>query len=164
MAWKSKYNNPMAGRWCKLYRGTESELSLEDAVAALGIPYRTQFPGFMFGIRYFPDFVLPTLQVVIEVDDDSHNRKSKRVQDEERTQTLKEKFGWTVVRCTNKEAKTDPVAAVERMLTEIGQYPIPEGIRSLRVAEFLPNEATMPRGDKRDAKSKARARRRGTID
>ncbi len=164
MAFKSKYNNPMAGRWCKLYRGTPAELSLEDAVAALGIPYRTQFPGFMYGIRYFPDFVLPTLQVVIEVDDSSHRRKAKREQDAERTQNLKEKFDWTVVRCTNEEALKDPFGAVERMLTDIGYYPIDMGIRSLRVADFLPNDEDMSRADKREAKSRARARKRGTID
>ena len=155
--------NPMGPRWNRLYKGTDAELSLEDAVAALGIPYRTQFPGFLYGFRFFPDFLLPTLQVVIEVDDDSHSRAAKKMSDAERTEHLQDR-GWTVVRCTNEEALNDPHGAVKRMLTDIGQYPVPNGIRALKVADFMPQPKTCPRADRREAKSKARAKRRGVID
>ena len=60
-----------------VYVGGAFQPALEDAVAALGVPYRTQFPCFLYGLRYFLDFYLPTLGVVIEVDDPSHNRLDK---------------------------------------------------------------------------------------
>lgn len=168
--------NEMAGRWNRLYPGTPAELSLEDAIAALGVPYRTQFPGFLYGSRFFPDFILPTLQLIIEVDDDSHNKTDKIIEDDYRTAALEKKYGWTVVRCTNEEALSDPFGAVQRMLMDQGVWPIPEGIRSLKVRDFLPKkEKCPPKGKKpkqgagveRQArivkKAKTRARRRGYV-
>lgn len=125
----------MAGRWSKLYKGTASELALEDAVAALGVPYRTQFPGFLWGIRYFLDFALPTLGVVIEVDDVSHSSEEKRAKDAIRTKDIEAKFGWRVLRCTNEEAKSDPNGAVRRMLSEAKLWPVPRG---KKIASCLP--------------------------
>jgi very-short-patch-repair endonuclease len=124
----------MAMRWGKLYRGTPAEHSLEDAVATLGVPYRTQFPGYLYGFRFFPDFYLPTIDVVIEVDDPSHSRTQKSAEDEERTRAL-EARGWQVVRVTNQEALTDPHGAVKRALASIGEWP-PVSKRTL--AESLP--------------------------
>lgn len=152
--------NPMSMRWGQLYKGTDAERSLEDAVAALGIPYRTQFPGYIYGSRYFPDFVLPTLQLVIEVDDDSHNKAEKMLDDAERSESIEAKYGWTVVRCTNAEALSDPHGAVQRLLMDQGYWPIPEGIRSLKIADFLPKvEKCPPKGKKVDkVKSRERVR------
>lgn len=116
---------PMGMRWARLYRGTRAELAIEPAVARLGVPYRTQFPCFLFpgGLRYFPDFVLPTIGLVIEVDDDSHAGKTQ--EDAERSAALARVYGWRVVRCTNAEALADPDAAVSRMLREA--FPEHEG-------------------------------------
>lgn len=152
--------NPMSMRWGQLYKGTDAERSLEDAVAALGIPYRTQFPGYLYGSRYFPDFVLPTLQIVIEVDDPSHESDEKQMDDAERTAAIEAKYGWTVVRCTNEEALTDPHGAVKRMLMDEGYYPIPQGIRSLKVADFLPKVEKCPPKGKKPDKAKSRERTR----
>src|SRR5690349_6910316 len=113
-------------RWGRLYRGTPAELALEDAVAELGVPYRTQFPGFLFGFRFFPDFVLPTVGVVLEVDDDSHSRPEKQEADGERTQYLEGEQGWRVARCSNQEALENPRGAVRRMLASVGCWPLPE--------------------------------------
>lgn len=140
--------NPMSGRLGRLYKCTPAELSLEDAVAALGVPYRIQFPGYLYGSRFFPDFVLPTLQLVIEVDDDSHFKTDKMLADNDRTEAIERRFGWTVVRCSNEEALTDPYGAVRRMLMEQALWPIPEGLRSLKVAEFLPKPAKCPPKEK----------------
>jgi len=154
--------NTMSMRWGRLYRGTPAELSIEPAIAALGVPYRTQFPGFLFGFRFFPDFYLPTLAVVIEVDDRSHRLAEKVEQDEDRTRQLEDR-GWTVVRCTNEEALGDPYGAVRRMLAEAG-YAVADGriTRAPRVplADCLPKPGRAPKKITREAKSQERQRRR----
>lgn len=150
--------NIMAMRWGKLYKGTPAEKSLEDAVAALGVPYRTQFPGYLYGFRFFPDFLLPTLGLVIEVDDSSHGRAAKIMADADRTEEL-EARGFTVVRCTNEEALSDPHGSVRRMLVEAGMYPLPTG-RS-RLADSLPKVKKAPQKERRAAKSAALKRKRG---
>jgi very-short-patch-repair endonuclease len=115
--------NVMATRAGKLYRDTTpAELSLECEVARLGVPYRIQFPYYLWGVRYFPDFVLPTLKVVIEVDDESHNRRVKQEADAVRTEELNA-LGWEVVRCTNREALEQPRETVRRLLASIGRDP-----------------------------------------
>ena len=104
-------------RWAKLYSNpTDAEESLEPAIAALGVRYRFQHP--LWGLRLFPDFVLPDFRVVIEVDDPSHEKPKKKVEDAERTKRLN-KAGWRVWRCTNDMAVTDPFATIERMVAEM---------------------------------------------
>lgn len=105
-------------RWAKLYSNpTDAEAAIEPAIASIGVRYRFQHP--LFGLRLFPDFILPDYRVVIEVDDRSHYTKKKREADAERTERLK--YGnWTVVRCSNEEAEDDPYGAVDRMMTEAG--------------------------------------------
>jgi very-short-patch-repair endonuclease len=105
------------GKWAKLYNGTEAELSLEPAVASLGIPYRFQHPLWALGL--FPDFVLLEQRVVIEVDDPGHFTARKRKADALRTEKLA-KAGWRVARCTNAEALNYPYAAVDRMMAALG--------------------------------------------
>lgn len=153
----------MASRWCKLYKGTPAELALEDAVAAIGIPYRTQFPLFMFGARYFPDFLLPTIGLVIEVDDPSHNTAEKRALDEQRTEVMRQMYGWRVVRCTNEEATNNPTGTVRRLLLEAG-VSLPN---SRRLRDCLPEPRSCPKKDRspaqsarREQKLEARLRRR----
>jgi very-short-patch-repair endonuclease len=153
------FSNPMAPRWNRLYKGTPAEHALEDAVAAIGVPYRTQFPGFLYGFRFFPDFLLPTLKLVIEVDDSSHSRAKKRMEDEERSQVMADKFGWRVVRCTNREALDNPVGTVRALLIEAGYWPLPGNLPKL--VDSLPVPGSAPRKETREARSIARRRRRG---
>lgn len=148
----------MSVRWNRLYRGTPAELALEDAVAALGIPYRTQFPGFLYGFRFFPDFLLPTLKVVLEVDDASHNRIEKALADDERTDYLETEQGWKVARCTNEEALANPGAAVRMMLASVGKWPLPSSLP--RIADSLPTPKKCPPKDRRAAREKARLAKR----
>lgn len=110
--------NPLLPKWSKLYsQPTPAESAIEPAIAALGVPYRFQHPIWALGL--FPDFVLLTERVVLEVDDDSHNTKRKRVADELRTKKLNA-AGWKVVRCTNAEALGAPYATVNRMMADAG--------------------------------------------
>lgn len=105
-------------RWSKLYANpTEAEAAIEPAIATLGVRYRFQHP--LFGLRLFPDFVLPDYRVVIEVDDKSHYTKKRREADAERTDRMN-KAKWTVVRCSNEEAMEDPYGAVDKMMEEAG--------------------------------------------
>lgn len=142
--------NMMAVRWGRLYEGTPAELALEDAVAALGVPYRTQFPGWKFGVRSFPDFYLPTLGLVIEVDDPSHEKLEKMEADAERTDNLNREWGVRVVRCKNEEALNDPHGTVQRLLRQAGLWPLPE--RLPRVRDALPPLRKAPQKIKREAK------------
>lgn len=149
--------NIMSMRWGKLYRGTAAELSLEDAVASLGVPYRTQFPGYLYGFRYFPDFLLPTLGLVIEVDDPSHSKADKIEADAERTEALG-RLGFQVVRCTNDEALNDPLGTVRAMLSSVGMWP-PVGRGSVR--STLPKPGKCPQKVRREMKSADRRASRG---
>ncbi len=150
--------NPMSMRWGKLYKGTPAELALEDALAAVGVPYRNQFPCYLYGLRYFLDFALPTLQLVIEVDDPSHESEEKQLDDAERTAAIEAKYGWTVIRCTNEEALSDPYGTIERLLLDQGYWPVPTGIRGLKIADFLPVVEKCPPKGKKPDKTKTRAR------
>jgi hypothetical protein len=154
--------NPMSMRWGRLYRGTPAELAIEPAIAALGIAYRTQFPGFLFGFRFFPDFFLPQLGVVIEVDDSSHNRADKILADAERTEYL-EARGWRVLRCKNKEATDDPTGTIRRLMLSAGiTDEVIARARRKPLAGCLPVPSKCPPAERRAAKSAARQRRRGT--
>jgi very-short-patch-repair endonuclease len=105
-------------RWSRLYANpTDAETAIEPAIASLGVRYRFQHP--LFGLRLFPDFILPDYRVVIEVDDRSHYTKKKKEADAERTERLNH-GGWTVVRCSNDEAEDDPYGTVDRLMTEAG--------------------------------------------
>ena len=124
--------NVMAGRWGKLYRDiTPAELCMEEAIAELGVPYRFQFPGYLYGFRFFPDFLLPTLKLIIEVDDDSHNEKAKKIADAQRTEELNS-LSWQVVRCTNKEALGDARKTLRRLLVDGGRHFPPQRLATLK--------------------------------
>lgn len=108
--------NKLLSYWAKLYNGTPAELSLEPAVASLGVRYRFQHP--VWGLGVFPDFVLLDDRVVLEVDDPSHNTKAKRTADAKRSDKLMA-AGWRVARCTNSEALAAPYTAVDRMMADL---------------------------------------------
>ena len=99
-------------RWAKLYNGTEPELALEPYVAALGIPYRFQHPVWSCGL--FPDYAWPTVKLVLEIDGDEHHKPAGLKKDALRTAKLA-KHGWTVIRCTNEEALTEPRLVITRV-------------------------------------------------
>lgn len=152
--------NVMAARWARLYRGTPAELSIEPAIAELGVPYRPQFPGWLFGFKFFPDFYLPTLRLILEIDDPSHQQEDKRVADAIRTWELEQR-GFKVVRCSNQEALENPKAAVRRMLTQAGLWPIPTHLPSL--ASSLPRPVRLhPKDRDLGRESKDRRTRRPT--
>lgn len=152
--------NVMAMRAGLLYRGTPAELALEDAVAELGIPYRFQFPGYLYGFRYFPDFLLPTIGVVLEVDDPSHFKGDAPERDAERSDFFMREFDWVTVRCTNADALSDPRGAVARMLRESGRWP---PIRRRTVREALPSLKRCPQKERRREQAEERkAKREGS--
>lgn len=110
----------MAQFWAKLYLGTPAELAIEPSVASLRTPYRTQFPMFLYGVgKYFPDFLMPEIGVVLEVDDASHDDPEKQKADALRTSAL-EKLGYVVVRCSNAEALNHPAETVKRLICDPG--------------------------------------------
>lgn len=148
----------MAMRWCRLYKGTPAEIELEEAVAALGVPYRTQFPYWLYGLRFFPDFLLPTLGVIIEVDDPSHNEPAKMEADRIRTEALAAE-GWRVVRCTNEQALSDPHGTVRALMREAG-CPVPRR----RLRECLPRPRKAPQKERREAITQARRLSRQRAD
>ena len=148
-----------------MYKGTPAEIALEPAIAALGVPYRNQFPLFLYGARFFLDFALPTLGVVIEVDDASHRKAEKILADAERTEEIERRFGWRVLRVTNEKALTDPFGAVQDLLSEAGITPRDiELARRRPLAECLPSPARTPQRVRREMKSADRqaSRRRGS--
>jgi hypothetical protein len=91
--------NRMHGYWAKLNKGTDSEWALEPAIAALGRPYRWQYP--FWTIHRFADFALIDDKLVIEVDGDSHLKPEQAAKDVE-TERLLNSMGWQVVRCRNE--------------------------------------------------------------
>jgi len=108
--------------WASLYKGTPAEHAIEPAVASMGVRYRTQFPFFLYhgnDVPFFADFALIDYRVVIEVDDEGHMSPEQIEKDYQRSQRLKE-IGWVVVRCTNEDAISHPVATVNRMMTQLG--------------------------------------------
>lgn len=143
----------MAGRWGKLYRdSTPAELAMEGAIAALGVPYRNQFPYYLYGLRYFPDFLLPTLGLIVEVDDESHFRPDKVEADAQRTSDL-EAEGWRVVRCTNDEALADPHGTLRGLLNSAGVDPANP---SLQWPKALPSPRPTSQRSRREARQAAR--------
>jgi very-short-patch-repair endonuclease len=114
----NKGRRSLLENWASLYSNlTAAEQSLEPYIAALGVRYRVQHP--FFGLRIFPDFVLPDHALVIEVDDPSHLTAYKKKADKDKTAKLN-KLGWTVVRCTNEQALKNPAQTLKQMLKEAG--------------------------------------------
>ena len=152
----------MTMHWCKLYKSTPAELSLEPALCETGLVVRSQLPGFLFGFRFFPDFFLPQIGLIIEVDDPSHTRAEKIASDAERTESL-EARGWRVVRCTNKEALEDPRGTVQGVLRQAGVTPADiERAKRRPLAECMPKPGAAPRKERRDAKVSRRRAARGS--
>lgn len=146
----------MAVRWGKLYKQTPAEQALEPALAETGCVVRSQFPGYLYGFRFFPDFFLPQLGLVVEVDDASHSRAQKIMDDADRTDALEER-GWKVVRCKNEEALSDPRGTAQRLLNDAGITPLMiEAARSRPLEECMPVPKKAAQKERRAAKHAAR--------
>ncbi len=139
--------NPLHVFWTGLYPGTPAERALEPYIASLGHPYRTQFPYFIWGLKMFPDFVMPTVGIVLEVDDPSHEETEKQKADAVKASTL-EDLGWRVLRCSNWEAFNAPSVVIGRIQSVLAT----QGHRDL--SHLFP-----PRPSKR---AKPKPRRRST--
>jgi len=144
------FGNPFHAFWVGLYPGTPAERGLEPHIAALGIPYRTQFPFFIWGVKYFPDFLLWTLGLIVEVDDDSHDDPEKQKADALRTSAFEAK-GWRVLRCTNEEALERPWVVVRRIVEATGHAQ--NQLQSLALGPGLP---PIPEYAKKSKRSRAR--------
>lgn len=149
--------NPMSARWGKLYKQTPAEQSIEPALsAATGCVVRCQFPGYLYGFRFFPDFFLPQLGLIVEIDDPGHNRAAKILADADRTEAL-ETRGWTVVRCKNEEALNDPNGTVQRLLNDAGITPQKlEAARRVPLSQCMPVTMKAGQRERRAAKHAAR--------
>lgn len=112
---KGSMANFMLMNWAKLYKGTASELSIEPAIASLGIPYRFQHP--FWSVHSIADFSFPTAKVILEVDGSEHSTTAGKKKDVIRTQKLNA-LGWEVIRCTNTEAKANPFLTIKRLVAK----------------------------------------------
>lgn len=104
--------NPLLGYWKRMCaQPTDAEAALDPAVAALGVPYRFQYP--FWEHKYFADFAVLPWRLIIEVDGDSHNKPSQKEKDlKHALQVLDD--GWVVARVSNELAMKCPEAAVEQ--------------------------------------------------
>lgn len=126
--WAHAYLNP-----------TPSEAALEPAIAALGIPYRAQYP--FFKLKHYADFALPTRKIIIEVDGKSHLTNKQRLKDIRDTLGL-EAMGWKILRCTNEEAQAHPTETVARLLAQAHRVtPLEPAAAALEIARL---EALLP--------------------
>lgn len=107
--------NPVVANWDHLYQNpTQAELLLEPEIAKLGVPYRFQHRTW----NYISDFAILPWKVVVEVDGDSHRRKSQQEKDAKKAAWLA-KRGWRTVRTTNKAVYADPAKALADALAPI---------------------------------------------
>lgn len=131
--------------WARLYTNqTEPEKRMEPAIAALGRPYRCQHP--FWKLHHFADFALLQDKVIIEVDGKSHQAPAQRLKDLKHTLALQE-MGWTVVRCSNEEALSDPHGTVAQLLTPESLAaslldPAETLLESARLAELIATKKT----------------------
>ena len=107
-------NNPLLGYWRRMCaEPTEAESALDPAVAKLGYAYRFQHPFWEY--KYFADFAVLPLKLIIEVDGDSHDRPSQKEKDlKHALQVLDD--GWVVARVSNELAVQNPGAAAAQAL------------------------------------------------
>jgi very-short-patch-repair endonuclease len=101
--------NIMLSYWYRLYtKQTKHEQLLEAEICKLGVRYRSQH--IVIAAKAILDFYLPDYNLCIEVDDISHEKKTKK--DRLRTERLAG-LGIKVIRFTNRqvESQLDKVLA-----------------------------------------------------
>jgi very-short-patch-repair endonuclease len=103
--------NPMLGYWYKLYKDqTKQEQAVEKEVCKLGIRYRTQHP--FLSQRAFADFYFPDYNLIVEIDDPSHEEPEKIKKDLERTKRL-QALNLTILRFTNRQVDKELPSVME---------------------------------------------------
>lgn len=111
--------NILLGYWYKLYIDqTPCEQILEKEVAKLGVRYRTQHPFLRQKPAAFADFYFPDHNLIVEVDDPSHEEPKKKKKDRERTKALSA-LNLTVLRFKNTQIMnnlSDVVAEITRRI------------------------------------------------
>lgn len=143
--------------WRSLYANqTKAEAALEPKIAALGYRYRTQHPWFGLGI--ISDFLLPDINLVIEVDGASHLRAAQKETDLRHALALKRR-GYDVVRISNDAVFRDPEQALQAALSTppqdlaeleaaVAQLPSPSGSGAKpRKQKSAPQVKTAPVGE-----------------
>lgn len=109
--------NIMLSYWYRLYtKQTKHEQMLEKELCKLGVRYRTQH--IVLPVKAILDFYLPDYNLCIEVDDISHEKKTKK--DRLRTERLAG-IGIRVVRFTNKQVETQLSKVLAQIQVELGQ-------------------------------------------
>ena len=100
------------------------EREMEHAIAAMGFAYERQRP---IG-RYYADFAVEALRLVIEVDGAGHGGRRDRERDE-----AMRSMRWTVIRIPATSAKRDPVTALFEALPDAARAAV---LRNTRRAEL----------------------------
>jgi very-short-patch-repair endonuclease len=77
---------------------------------------------------YIPDFVIPPVKLVIEVDGSQHYTAEGQLHDDRRTNQLKRR-GYKVIRFENREVFSDPESVFKRIRSAIGDLTTGEGRR-----------------------------------
>jgi very-short-patch-repair endonuclease len=110
--------NILLGYWYRLYtKQTKQEQAVEREICKLGIRYRTQHP--FLAQKAFTDFYFPDYNLVVEIDDPSHNEPKKIKKDRERTERL-QSLGLTIIRFTNRQVDTDLPNVIKTISTSAG--------------------------------------------
>lgn len=113
MAFRS---NPLLGYWARGYvNPTRAEQAADVAVAALGEPYRFQYP--FMSLKYFADFALLNRKLIIEVDGDSHDSPAQKEKDLLHEQQVLE-LGWRVVRVSNEAVLANSYQAIQAAVAQ----------------------------------------------
>lgn len=156
--------NPILGYWYRLYNNqTRQEQAVEKVIAPLGFRYRCQHLFRCGSKTYFADFWLPDLNLVVEIDDPSHNAPDKRKKDLQRTKAL-QALGLTVIRFTNQEVDTkldyvtEKLRSTSRAQTEEHHQSHQQEDSSPQAQ--TPETATPPHSDQYESKPKRSTRRR----
>jgi len=105
--------NILLSYWYKLYRDqTKQEKAVEAEICKLGVRYRTQHP--FMAQKAFADFYFPDYNLILEIDDPSHNEPEKIKKDLQRTRRL-EALDLTVIRVTNHQVDTALPDVIEKV-------------------------------------------------
>jgi len=109
--------NIMLSYWYKLYNSqTDCEQRVEMEIAKFGVRYRTQHP--FLAKKAFVDFIFLDHNLVVEVDDPSHEEPTKKAKDLQRTKAL-QTLGLRVIRFTNYEVRNSLEWVISQIREEL---------------------------------------------
>jgi very-short-patch-repair endonuclease len=130
--------NILLGYWYRLYtKQTKQEQAVEREICKLGIRYRTQHP--FLAQKAFTDFYFPDYNLVVEIDDPSHNEPKKIKKDRERTERL-QSLGLTIIRFTNRQVDTELEKVISIISAKAGLKNAPLTSKSSTAATPLSRE------------------------